>query len=161
MKKIILLLFVLASHQFASAHKFYMSITEMQYNEESSYLEIIIKLFTDDIEKALEQNADSSIFLGTPKESPLTDDLLQDYLKKHFSIKNEQKVTINFLGKEVDKNYTWVYLEVPNFNPEIEYEIKNSLLIDLFDTQANRINYYYKEETHSLNLHKDQLSGHF
>ncbi|MEX2380633.1 MAG: DUF6702 family protein [Vicingaceae bacterium] len=162
MKKIILLLLVLGNFQFASAHKFYMSITEMNYNEESGYLEIIIKLFTDDIEKALEQKSDSSVFLGTPKESPQANELLKNYLQKHFTLKaGEEALDISFLGKEVDKDYTWAYLEVKDFNPEKKYNIKNSILIDLFDSQANRINYYYKDETHSLNLHKDQKSGQF
>lgn len=162
MYKAFILLFALSLSQSVTAHKFYMSITEMQYNEESGYLEIIIKLFTDDIEKALEQKSDSSLFLGTPKESPQINKLLEDYLHKHFTLKTEDKILeINFLGKEVDKDYTWAYLEVKDFNPKNKYTLKNSILIDLFDSQANRVNYYYKEKTHSINLHKDQLSGQF
>lgn len=162
MKKIVLLLLVLGTFQLASAHKFYMSITEMHYNENNGYLEIIIKLFTDDIEKALEQKSDSSIFLGSPKESPQANALLKNYIQKHFTLKTgEQYLDIRFLGKEVDKDYTWAYLEVKDFDPEKKYSLKNSILIDLFDSQLNRVNYYYKEKTHSLNLHKDQRSSQF
>jgi hypothetical protein len=139
-----------------------MSITEMNYNEENGYLEIIIKLFTDDIEKALKLKSDSSIFLGTPKESLQANKLLENYLQKHFTLKTaEQTLDISFLGKEVDKDYTWAYLEIKDFKPNDKYTIKNSILIDLFDSQANRINYYYGDETKSINLHKDQISGQF
>ncbi len=162
MYKTLFLLVALSLSQWASAHKFYMSITEMQYNENNGYLEIIIKLFTDDIEKALEQQSDSSIFLGTPKESSQADELLQNYLQKNFTLKTgQQALDIRFLGKEVDKDYTWAYLEVKDFKPDEKYTIKNSILINLFDSQANRVNYYYKDKTHSLNFHKDQRSGQF
>lgn len=139
-----------------------MSITEMRYNEKNKSLEVTIKLFTDDIEKALESKSDSALFLGTEKEASQTDQLMEAYLKEHFSIKqNEEEMYYDYLGKEVDRDYTWLYIEVQNFSPDQKHELKHSMLTDLFEDQKNQINYYFNEKVHTLNLHRGKLRGTF
>ncbi|MEQ8910111.1 MAG: hypothetical protein RIC95_13020 [Vicingaceae bacterium] len=162
MRKIVLVALVCLLGQNAWAHKFYMSITEMNYNQEHGSLEIIIKLFTDDIEKALESEIDYALFLGTDKEATQTDSLLELYLKKQFSLKeNGNSMSIDFLGKEAERDYTWLYIEVPNFNPKAGHSLKHAMLTEVFEDQKNQVNYYYQNEVTTLNLRKGQLWAKF
>jgi hypothetical protein len=91
MKKIFIFSLIALLSSQAFAHKFYMSITEMRYNEKNKSLEVTIKLFTDDIEKALESKSDSALFLGTEKEASQTDQLMEAYLREHFSLKQNEE----------------------------------------------------------------------
>mgnify|MGYP000135582919 CR=1 FL=1 len=86
MKKTIYILLVLLSQNLAFAtHEFYVSICNIQHNTEAATLEITLKIFTDDFEKALEQDSGKALHLGTPKEDSKADELIRDYLQKKTS----------------------------------------------------------------------------
>lgn len=134
---------VLSSKGIASnkSHKFYHSLTEVYYNSESQSLEIIIKLFTDDIEKALELKSDETLFLGSPKQAGTADQLMESYLKENFRIsQSEKRLSTNFLGFESEQDYTHVYLEVEELKQPNSLQITNTILFDLFDEQVNEVN---------------------
>ena len=156
---LVLLFFVC---QITLAHKFYMSITDINYNSTSKALEISIKFFTDDLEKALEEKNNSRIFLGTSKEIELTDSLLQSYLIEKFVVKQGGQIkNIEYVGQETEQEYTWAYLELKGYDSESKIWIENSVLIDLFQEQANRINFINNSYTKSVTLHKDLRGAMF
>jgi len=139
-----------------------MSITEMHYNEKNQSLEIMIKLFTDDIEKALESKIEKPIFLGTEKEANQTDSIMEAYLRKHFILKEGDEIMeYDYLGKEVDRDYTWLYIEVEKFSTDLDHEIKHALLTDQFEDQKNQVNYYLNGKVETLDLHVGKLWGTF
>ncbi|MFT5667408.1 MAG: putative adenine nucleotide alpha hydrolase (AANH) superfamily ATPase [Vicingaceae bacterium] len=151
---------LLSSH--VKAHKFYMSITDMEYNPDNKSLQIVMKLFTDDIEKVLEKENYVRIILGAEKEHPKTDEYLYKYIGTHFFIEQSKgSKQISFVGKEVDKDYTWVYLEVKNFKVKDETLISNSMLLDYFSEQTNKVNYNNTLKTISFTLFKNNISKEF
>lgn len=155
MVRSVLFVLVLLSSTICSAHKFYMSITEMYYNEQLKSLEIIVKLFTDDIEKALEEKVDYKVFLGSKQEHELTDSLLRSYFNDHVEItENDKSLELEFLGKEVDQDYTWLYIEVPNFKANQKHKLKQTLLMDVFEEQKNQVNYKYQDQITTLDFLK-------
>jgi hypothetical protein len=144
------------------AHKFYMSITDMEYNPENKSLQIVMKLFADDIEAVLENENNVRIILGSEKEHPKTDEYLTKYIGTHFFIEQSRgSKQISFVGKEVDKDYTWVYLEVENFKVKDETLISNSMLLDYFSEQTNKVNYNNTIKTISFTLFKNNISKEF
>ena len=146
----------------SNAHKFYMSITDMEYNSKSKSLQISMKLFVDDIEQVLEKEQDVRMLLGTEKEHPNTDQFIKTYLKTHFFIEQSKgSIPITFIGKEVDKDYAWIYLEVKNFKVKDETLVTNSMLLDYFTEQTNKINYKKGEEVISFTLFKENVSKEF
>ena len=50
-----LLLLVIPLLSFAAAHKFYLSVTDIEYSEKDKSLQIITKVFIDDMEDALKE----------------------------------------------------------------------------------------------------------
>lgn len=123
------------------AHEYYVTITQIDYNEQSQSLEISIKFFTDDLEYAMAQSKDGQkLFLGTEKEAPEADQSIFAYVQGRFQLDVDgTKVTLEWLGKEVELNETWIYLEVKNVASIEQLEISNELLTETFETQTNII----------------------
>lgn len=135
-KLIVLLMMVLTSG--FTMHKYYMSLTQIDHNKEVGSLEITIKLFTDDFEKAIEQGTTEKLHLGTDKESVKADDLIKKYLNKHFTLKvNGIPMTYSYVGKEVDIEVAWVYLEVKNVKTINSITVTNSLMTEVIPEQKN------------------------
>ncbi len=139
-----------------------MSITEINYNAESKSLEISIQFFTDDLEKAVEQNKDLRLLLGTEKEDSAADSLINQYIKQHFEIqKNEVPLVLEYIGKESERDYTYAYLELKDFDKDGTIWLNNTLLIELFDAQVNKVNFNNGDYSKSISLHKDLRGTEF
>ena len=146
----------------ANAHKFYMSITDMEYNAESKSLQISMKLFVDDFEQVLEQEQEVRILLGTEKEHPNANVFIKEYINTHFIVEQSKgSLPVTFIGKEVDKDYAWIYLEIKNFKVKDGTLLTSSMLLDYFTEQTNKINYKKGEEIISFTLFKENLSKEF
>ena len=155
---LLLLIFPLISA--TSAHKFYVSITKIEYVKEKKSLQIITKIFTDDIEDALQQRYDPSISLDTKKETEAADEYLQKYILQKLNIKvNGKPVQLNYIGKEYDLDMLVAYIEVTNVPNLKSIEIENKVLMEMFPEQQNIIHLKTTNSRKSLMLDKDESSG--
>jgi hypothetical protein len=143
-KNIMLLLGIALTSLAWSSHEFYVSLTEIRYNTESARLEISIRMFPDDLDRAILHTYGIPTHLATELEDPEDDTLLIRYLQQHFSIRCEgDPVVLNYLGKEPEADAVWCYLESdPLEKPEM-LEVRNTLLTDEFEDQVNIIQVYY------------------
>ncbi len=158
MKKTIYILLLLLSQNLAFAtHEFYVSICNIQHNTEAATLEITLKIFTDDFEKALQQNTGTALNLGTPKEHSKADELIRDYLQKKLEIElnNDASTSFNYLGKEVEVNEMWCYLEIENVSSIESIGVNNFLLTETFPKQSNIVNIRANARLETLVLSKD------
>ena len=161
MKKIIYILLVLLSPNLTFAtHEFYVSICNIQHNTEAATLEVTLKIFTDDFEQTLEQNFGEKLYLGTSQENSHLDKYIEKYLQKnlHIIVNNTAKTPYKYLGKEVEVNEMWCYLEIENV-PNIEaIEVSNFLLTEEFPKQSNIVNIRVNARLESLILNKDKTT---
>ena len=158
--RILLLLLVFPLVSATSAHKFYVSITKIEYVKEKSSLQIITKIFTDDIEDALQQRYDSSISLDTQKETKTVDEDVKKYLLQKISIKvNGKPVQLDYIGKEYDVDMLVAYMEVTNVPDLKSLEIDNRILMEMFPEQQNIIHLKTPTSRKSLILDNDEPSG--
>ncbi|MFK7920736.1 MAG: DUF6702 family protein [Bacteroidia bacterium] len=119
-------------------HPFYFSLTQIDHNPETQSLEITLKLFTTDIEQALEANGTGRLNLGAEKELGEADRYIETYLRDHLELKTDgQLLEYEFLGKEVELDVVWCYVEVLSVPELKQLEIKNTLLIEMFEEQQN------------------------
>ncbi len=143
------------------AHKFYVSIMEVTHNAENASLEIAVKLFTDDLEAALEAGTTTKLWVGDPdREAPETDSLLANYFERRLTIEVDgetQKATL--LGKELEADVTWCYLEINDVPTVSKINISNLLLTELFDEQKNIVHVYVGDEEKSVLLQRGKGSG--
>jgi len=142
------------------AHKFYVSITKIEYVKEKNSLQIITKIFTDDIEDALQQRYDTSISLDTKKETEAVDEDLKKYLLQKMIIKvNGKTVRLDYIGKEYDTDMLVAYIEVKDVKELNTLEIENKILMEMFSEQQNIIHLKTPKSRRSLILDKDEPSG--
>jgi hypothetical protein len=132
-------------------HKYYVSVTEMEYNTESEDFEVSIKFIGHDLEHALKQAGVPELYLGTDKEHKEANDFLFKYISKHFSVVNDSiRVQFSFVGKEVgNDDFIFCYLKSKAVNEVSALTISNSLLVELFDKQTNILYYKKGSEKHN------------
>ncbi|MEN8857457.1 MAG: DUF6702 family protein [Flavobacteriaceae bacterium] len=121
-----------------SAHKYYLSLTQIEYNQNAKSLEIIINVFMDDIETALNQDYNLDLQLNTNKELKESDTYFANYLKEklQFSI-NNKSLQFNYLGKEYEADLVYFYLEIKEVEYFTSLEINNKILTQHFLEQQN------------------------
>ena len=131
-------LFLVPLLAFTTAHKYYVSITEIEYVKEQQSVQIISRIFIDDLEKLMRQRFDESITLSSNNESNKVDFYLEKYLKEKIQIQiNGMPVSLNFIGKEYDNDVAICYVEISKVENISEFEIQNTLLLDVFEEQQN------------------------
>jgi len=148
-------------------HAFYVSVCQIDFNTKTARLEIAIKTFTDDFERALEEVSKKRLHLGTSREFNGTFEIIKKYLEDHFEIQlNDSPVDLIYLGKEVEIDVTWCYIEstrisLPNDHsnsqpvtqlPTGKIKVTNRILFETFENQSNIVHIRIGEHQKSLLL---------
>lgn len=158
--RILLLFIVFPMVSATPAHKFYVSITKIEYVKEKSSIQIITKIFTDDIEDALQQRYNASISLDTKKETEAAAEDLKNYILQKIHIKvNGKLLALDYIGKEYDSDMVVAYFEVKDVKELKTIEIENKVLLEMFSEQQNIIHLTTQKSRRSLILDKDEPSG--
>lgn len=161
MKKYLVLLFlVVICNVFANPyHAFFVTISEIEYNAAEKTVEISIKIFTDDLEKALNNRFSGKANLNTSQESPQVNTYLQGYLVEKFGISvNNVAQTCQYIGKEKEDDATWCYLEVKNVAAVSNISVKNTLLMELYESQNNIVHVKVRGKSKSMMLKRNAAS---
>lgn len=154
-KGIILLLFVSLS-SFMSLHKYYVSVTDIEYVKADKSVQIISRLFIDDFEGALKERYDDSLKLDDKKAS--------FYIEKYFSKKleisiDDSKMPLNFIGSELEDDMIHCYFEIDDVSEFKKIKVKNALLFDRCNNQQNITHLTIDSKKKSFLLIKDNDSG--
>lgn len=135
--KLLLFLAVLPLFAF-SMHKYYLSNTQMEYVEKQQSIQIIINVFMDDIELAINKHYKVDLQLTTKKELSNSDIYFEKYLNEKLKFKiDEQPVSYSYLGKEYEGDLVYLYLEIANVKDPKQIEVQNTILTANFDDQKN------------------------
>ncbi|MEL6630792.1 MAG: DUF6702 family protein [Bacteroidota bacterium] len=141
-------------------HPFYMSVTEMYFNEANQSLEVSMKLNIEDVEEALEAQGTPKLHMATEKEYEETDRYLMTYLDKNFEVKvNGEKKDFQFAGKEYKDDVVWCYLEFMDVTDPQTFSFRHKVLTDLFEAQQNIIHLKVSGQKKSLRFHRGNLEG--
>ena len=133
-------------------HPLYVSITEINYNDQSHNIEISCKIFTDDLEQALGKKSGHSAHISSTRDEAIAAEIAA-YLAAHLGVSFDgKKVPVKFLGYELEKEAVWSYLEGPVARAPTSAEINNSILFDSFDQQINLVHITVKGERKSTKL---------
>ncbi|MBJ7879100.1 DUF6702 family protein [Gelidibacter salicanalis] len=136
--KILVLAILLPLLLSVSAHKFYVSVTEVEYVRDKKSVQIISRIFIDDLENTLRERYEKRLIFSPKNEAEEVGIYLKRYLKDKITIKiNGTPVDFKFIGKEYDNDILFCYLEVANVEEIETFEISNTALFDNFDDQQN------------------------
>jgi hypothetical protein len=137
-------MFLLILLSFLLPHDFHVSRMVMDYKAEEEHMEVSLHVFTDDLEYALQNRGHDSLRLNTKREISTADSLIADYLMEVIQLNHEsgKSAMIRYLGKEASKDYmaTWIYFYIELPENKGEYNMKTSLLTEIYDDQQNIVN---------------------
>jgi len=138
-KKAYLILFIIPLLSF-SAHKYYLSLTQIEYRSEKKSVQITINVFMNDIEVALNKDYKIDLRLHTKKELKDNDVYFTKYLKEKLNFKvDDISKEFKYIGKEYDGDLVYFYLEIENVKEVNSIEIENKILTKHFPEQQNLI----------------------
>ena len=145
---------------FTNAHKFYVSATDIEYNEKTKSLQIISHVFTDDLENLLKARYSKDLYLLKEGEHSEADIYVNKYFQDKLKISvNGKERQLTYIGKEYDKDQLLVYLEAENVEAPKTVSVENAVLIDLFPDQKNVVKVEHNDEVKSLLLTRNEVSG--
>ncbi|MBY0487766.1 MAG: hypothetical protein K2P85_11355 [Flavobacteriaceae bacterium] len=163
MQKIVrntLLIVLFVSMSSMAAHKFYMSIYQINYAPQKKMIQITSRIFIDDLNDALEKKYHKKYFIGTDRETPEDEVAMKKYLSEKFILKlNGTAKPMSFLSKEVDTNVLVCYFKITDVSKINKLEIENSALTELNDEQQNIIQANITGEKQSLLLTSENFKG--
>lgn len=119
-------------------HPYYLSVTELKYNEKAKSIEVSCKMFTNDLEMALRKTSGKTVDLLHPQDKAETDKILFEYITKRLTItNNNQKQTLKYIGFEKEEDAIWTYMEISNCQKPKSLLVTNKLLYDFLKEQIN------------------------
>lgn len=144
-------------------HPLHISVTEIEYNEKAQALQIISRIFIDDLETAVRaKNNLPELDILNPGKDLTTKGLVSDYLKVHLKIKLDGKVQqLNFLGYEEENFALICYIEIEKVKEFKIIEVENTVITEAFDDQSNLVHVTYKGPIKSMRLMRDKPSDKF
>ena len=146
----------------AMVHKFYVSVTHMEYSEADNAIQITTRIFIDDLEEALNARYDVNAALATESEHSTADSLINRYLNSKFKVKiNGEHLSYNYLGKEYKDDLVICYLEIDEIKlSEITaVEVINDVLTEFFDEQQNVVHLKFGTIKKSFILVRENNKG--
>lgn len=157
MKKIfaLLLILVLASSFAKKDHETYLSVTEIEYKEDKNSLQIISRVFIDDLEDVLSKRYQQEISLSYKEDLEKNKAVMERYINKklHITI-NGKKQPLKLLGSKFDADQIVMFIEGTNIQKFDKITVENLILTDLFDSQKNIVHVKKGEEIESMLLVK-------
>ncbi len=166
MTKKITVLFVfliaLSALSFIEVHKFYVSVTNVEYSAKDDALQITTRIFIDDLESALKERYGVTMKLATQDEAKISNEYIEKYFKQKFAILMDGEVVdYQFLGKKYDNDVVLCYIEIPKaqLNLRKTLAVQNEILTDMFEEQKNIVHIKLKGKKKSFVLIRENNKG--
>ena len=134
-----------------------MSYTEIRLNEDRQEYELLIKVFTDDLEKAVSSFHKNNVEIYTEREHKYADSLIISYLNRSLDLSSDvSQIPLTYIGREYKKSeffMTYLYFTFPasDFN---KLNIRSSLFTEVYDNQLNIVTFVYKNRITKYTLSK-------
>ena len=137
-KTLIVFCLVLMTNFWASAHKFYTSLTQVDYNIKTHSAEVIMNLFTEDLEVAV-SNFQKRKVKSTDKDF---NTLCYKYLDSKFQLRGtkNQLFKNEYVGLEYNRDMVSIYLEIKLNQGLNQSHLKQCALLETFTDQTNIVN---------------------
>jgi hypothetical protein len=132
-----------------SPHRYHTTLTRIDYNQEQKIFEISIQLFKHDLEPLLERKYKTRIDFEKTKD---IDALILNYLNEEFVLTDKTGAAKNlkWVGREMDVDSVWIYLETDSTEPPEGYSLRNTLFFESFPDQMNLVICRYEEKKADL-----------
>lgn len=122
----------------APYHGIYLSITDISPSVTPDKWDVELKIFTDDLEDALDHFCGDRMALHNPNSSEMADSILPVYLSKHLKFTmNHQSVNLKYEKFTLLQDATMIQCELTFTGALNHISVENTILVDLFSNQKN------------------------
>jgi hypothetical protein len=143
-----------------SIHKFYVSIYQINFNQNKKRVEITSRIFVDDLNEILNKKFSKKTFLGERNEHDEDVLLLKKYISDNLLITiNGKPSKYSFISKELENNILICYFNINEISKIKTIEIQNTTLFDLNTDQQNIIQTTINQNKQTLLLTSDNPKG--
>jgi hypothetical protein len=134
-------------------HPLHVSVTEIEMNDTEKRLQIMMRVFMDDLEVTLRKEFRyPELDILDPKEATLNQ-MMGTYLSTHFKISLDNKPqTIKYLGHEQEGDAFIFFIEVANVRKWKTIQVQNDIIMEVYNDQSNLVHVTVKETVRSLRL---------
>jgi len=140
-------------------HKFYLSNTSIEFNAQNGAIEITSKIFTDDLEHAIE--AQCYRYNSLNPQTPEVFELVKKYIDGKLSLQaGGRNVVLHFLGYSVENDMTTLFLEGGYVEPKLVI-VNNTILLELYSDQQNIVEVRWNGQSKREYLTKDKTQYQF
>jgi hypothetical protein len=127
-----------------ASHKFHVSVAALEFNPKSQSVEVVLRVYADDLENALSQHAKRPIKLD-PAKSKEAGEIVMSYLRGQFELRTAAGKPVKFTwvgieGQPEQMDMFWLYFEGKLPGGLAGAQLKNRVFCDLFDDQVNIVN---------------------
>ena len=121
-------------------HAYHNTLTELRYNATKKQLELAIKVFTDDFERALSSGQAVRVNLSDPGPRPLA--LTAAYLQRTLRVSTAAgaPLPLQVLGLHAEGDGYWLYCKVSLPGPVAAVQLRHTVLLEVFGDQMNIVN---------------------
>ena len=121
-------------------HAYHSTLTELRYNGAKKQLELAVKVFTDDFERALSKGQPTPVNLTDAGPRPLV--LAAAYVQRTLQISTPAgaPLQLQLLGMQAENDGYWLYCKVPLPGPLTGVKLRQAMLLDVFGDEVNIVN---------------------
>ena len=133
---------------FKALHDYYITVTQIDYNTDKQTIQIMSRLFLDDLNTEFGMKYNKTFTFETEGQSEDMDKYIKAYFNEKVVFKiNGKNVKLIFKNKDYDSDIIKCYFEIKNIKKIKSIEITNKVLLDLIQEQQNIIktNIYSKQ----------------
>ena len=126
---------------FTAAHPIHVSVTDVEYVQEKKELQVIVRIFIDDLELQIRNEINQpKLDILNPGSEQTSDQLFSNYLQRHLTFKvNGSPVKYTYLGFEEEMGAIVSYLLISDVSSFKSIEVKNDILLETYDDQVNLV----------------------
>ena len=122
----------------AMLHPFFVSVIEINHNQKEATVEISVRVFTEDLEKALQKYTTAKLDIINPPDKAFLEKQISNYISQKIKLKiNGQTVSLHYVGHEIQRESIWSYFDIPKIPEVKKIEVDCSLLFDYEKNQTN------------------------
>ncbi len=141
-------------------HPVHVSLVNVEMSKNKHSFEITAKFFKDDFQTIILHKTGFSIDIHSAILVDAEKKAVCDYMNEHLKF-NWQAAEYSFISctkKQIDELSVWYFIKIPIKQSKGSLEIRNSLLLDLYNDQSNLFIFSYPENeiSHIFNNKKRQ-----
>jgi len=143
-------------------HPFYVSVTEIRQDPTTKTVQVSVRVFFDDLERALHTKYKTKVDILKPVNKKQTDLLIAAYIKDHLKLKgNNKELSLGYSGYEIEQEAAWCYFETEAVEPLKSVSIQNTLLFEQHREQINMVHVIINNQRKSTKLDNPESQAAF